>query len=122
MRQLVLAFLAFLLATGITPDKSMAYGALAISNSGGHAASNCCYETASAAQTEALVDCRRGGYTCRVVATFQHQCVGIAGGVDPAVPISWVVVRDRGAASRLALAKCRQRDSRCQLLGVKCDH
>jgi hypothetical protein len=76
-----LAFLAILLAACVAIlAKSMAYGALAISYSGGHAASNCCYETASAAQAQALMDCRRGGYTCRVVATFQHQCVGIAAG------------------------------------------
>jgi hypothetical protein len=126
-QRLTLAFLSIWLGACVAlPAESMAYGAIATSSDSLSDGTSSGHATAGKAQAAALNSCREGGkHTCRVVATFQHQCFATASGsstTPPYAPVSWAVAGNQSSASRQALANCRRRESGCRVVGTGCDH
>jgi Domain of unknown function (DUF4189) len=123
------------------PDVAVADGALAVGLPRDVAAEGFAYSfaldepTAERASSGALRDCKketpgvdkRAQALCAVVQTFKNRCFAVAMDPKDATPgVGWAVERDKQAAARTALAKCRDtagddRREACEVTHSGCD-
>ena len=114
------AAVAFLLSACVAlPSKSMAIGALAISHNASGMSGD--WPTAAVAQAHAMHACQsHGDGTCRVVATFQNQCVAVSAGATTGE--FWTLASNLAAAQQRVMAKCHAaHQSGCHLVDSGCD-
>jgi len=124
----VFALLAALASTNV----AVAEGALAIGIPEGNPAKGFkwdAYVSTPDAATKAMDDCRkarnpRAAAACKLIATFNDQCVAITSNGEPTAPVTaagWAIENDRVTAVNRALAQCeamrKGRGPSCRLDG-----